>query len=785
MRRSGGCPDTEALERHARVSPDAAADPAIERHLLGCASCRALLAEVSANLLDIEQVRDVLRREEPVEAASGPKRIGPFRIVKEIERGGMGVVYLAEQEMPRREVALKVLRAGSASAGALRRFELEAEALGQLHHPGIAAVFAAGVVDVESGGSVERVPYIAMEYVRGAKLDRYIQNYGLGVRDGIALLARIADAVHHAHVNGIVHRDLKPGNILVEPPASSDEGAPPASGAPKILDFGLARIVGAHAGESLRTTAGQVLGTVPYMSPEQLAGVPGAVDARADVYALGVIAYEMLAGRHPLDLNGKALAEAARMVRDDEPPRLGRIDPRFRGDIEAIVAKALEKDPRDRYQSASELASDLRRHLADQPVSVQPPSTVYQLRKMIRRNRTASALAAGLVLALFAFTGAMAILLDRARVAERRALTEARSAEEVTNFVLGMFGTASAGSRNPSEVSARELLESAGAQIPALAGQPEVQARMMNSVAGAYYSIGLYERSLSLLEEALAIRRRILGGEHAEVGRTETAIGRVLMMMGDDEAAEASLRRGLAICENAGGPESLDLADGLDALASSLHRRTRYEESIDLYRRALAIRRGELDPDHQLVGVAAGNLAAVLIQAGRYDEAEPLLWESLEIHRRRFGNRHSGVAKLLANMASLHLKRERPSEAEPLFREALEISTEIHGDAHPNVATLRHNLALSLIGQRRHAEAEPLLRRALTVRQQAIPGHWYVAETASVLGTVLAELGRRAEAETLLVSSAERIVALRGPEDEFAARAMRRVESFARPGGRD
>lgn len=354
-------------------------------------------------------------------ASAIPERIGHYRIIRVIGRGGMGVVYEAEQDQPSRRVALKVIRpAGITSASMLRRFRHEAQMLGRCKHPGIAQIYEAGT-DGQGEGSQ---PYFAMELVNGRPLLEYAQSHSLDTKHRLELLALICDAVHHAHLNGVIHRDLKPVNILVTE-ESSDPDAPKDRiiAQPKVLDFGIARSLDADAHTAtLHTTAGALLGTVAYMSPEQAAGDPAKIDPRSDVYALGIIGYELLSGRLPYNVHGKLVHEAVRVIRENEPSRLSSVTRAYRGDIDTIISKALEKEPDRRYQSAADFAADIRRFLREQPIAARPASQLYQLRKFARRNR---ALVTGVATAFIALLIGAGIAVQQA-VSATAAAAEAR-----------------------------------------------------------------------------------------------------------------------------------------------------------------------------------------------------------------------------------------------------------------------------------------------------------------------------------------------------------------------
>jgi WD40 repeat protein len=334
------------------------------------------------------------------EALPVPQRIGRYEIVRVLGEGGMGTVYEAQQENPRRLVALKVIRPGLAANQVLQRFQREAELLGQLQHPGIAQIHEAGMAEVTTAaGAGARQPFLAMELIRGGTLNEYARSAGLQTRERLELMARVCDAVQHAHQKGMIHRDLKPGNILVD-----------QTGQPKILDFGVARATDADMQTlTLQTGVGQLIGTIPYMSPEQVGGDPRQVDTRSDVYSLAVILYELLAGGLPHDVRTTSLPEAVRMIRDDQPPRLGTIDRSLRGEIEIIVDKALAKDKTRRYQSASDLAADIRRFLAGEAIEARRDSALYVLRKTIARYR-GIALAAVLFVVLLTVFGVVSFI---------------------------------------------------------------------------------------------------------------------------------------------------------------------------------------------------------------------------------------------------------------------------------------------------------------------------------------------------------------------------------------
>ena len=414
----------ERMQRVFELFEEAIRRPPEERatFLTGaCGDDAEMRAEVDS-LLEYDRRRDddFMRVPSARMAASGAAtdepdaligaHVGRFHIKNKIGSGGMGTVYEAEQDHPRRSVALKLIRPGIAQQELLRRFEHEAEVLGRLQHPGIAQIFEAGMADTGSGPQ----PFFAMELVDGLPLSEYAAAQKLAVRARLELFIKVCAAVEHAHQKGVIHRDLKPANILVT-----------EDGQPKILDFGVARATDADIQTTtLQTDIGQLLGTIPYMSPEQASGDPRELDTRSDVYALGVVLYELLAGCLPHDLARKMVHEAVRIIREDDPTPLSSVNRALHGDVETVVAKALEKDKTRRYQSASDLAGDIGRYLADEPIIARPASALYQLRKFAKRNKALVGGAAAVFVVLVA--GIIGIGIALRLEAKQRRLADQR-----------------------------------------------------------------------------------------------------------------------------------------------------------------------------------------------------------------------------------------------------------------------------------------------------------------------------------------------------------------------
>lgn len=685
--------------------------------------------------------------------AALPHAIAGYRITRKIGEGGMGIVYEAEQPRPRRLVALKVIRGGAyADDYQARLFRREIDTLARLKHPGIAAIYEAGHTD-------DGQPFFTMELVPGAPLDAYLREHPLPapptreiLRARLGLFLQICDAINYAHQRGVIHRDLKPSNVFVLPAAERGSTSASAAERVKILDFGLARIVETEGeATAMLSRAGQIAGTLAYMSPEQALGRTDAIDLRSDVYALGVVLYEMLTGRLPHDVATVSLPEAVRTITEVAPPRPGRISPALRGDLETIVLKALEKEAPRRYQSALALSEDIERFLADQPILAHPPSTTYQLRKLIARHQTVFGLAATLVVLLVVFAVAMSVLFGLQRRARLLAVREEQKAERVTEFLQSMLASVDPEQAQGREVTVREVLDAASARADtSLADQPDVRAAVRSTIGNTYAALGQYDAAEAHLRAALATRTASFGAGSPEVATSENDLAALLWRQGEYAPAESLMRTALATTRARLGRDDPEIATSLNNLALLLKDEGRYADAEPLAREALALRRKLLGGENAEVAVSVNNLATLLQAQGKNAEAEPLLLEVLTRRRKLLGEDHPDVVISLNNLANVLQAQGKPAEAEPLMREALGIAERVYGKDHPSVANALNNLASLLEDQGRPAEAESLFRETL-VRATAALGseHPFVARVMNNLAALLQNQGRAPEAESL------------------------------------
>jgi non-specific serine/threonine protein kinase/serine/threonine-protein kinase len=716
----------------------------------------------------------------PGEAPSS-LHISGYEVVRRLGEGGMGEVWEAEQLVPvRRRVALKVIKWGMDTREVVARFASERQALAVMNHPCIAKVF-------DAGSTPEGRPFFTMEFVPGVPLTHYCDAERLTNRARLELFVQVCEGVQHAHQKGIIHRDLKPSNVLV----SLEDGRP----LPKIIDFGVAKATEKRqAQHTLFTELGQVLGTPSYMSPEQADLASTDIDTRTDVYSLGVMLYELLAGVLPFDpreLRQARFDEVLRRIREQEPPRpstrvqkagaestatartrrteVPALRRELKGDLDWIVMKALEKDRARRYETSSALAQDIQRFLHHEPVRARPPSAAYRARRFVRRHRVGVAAASLLLVALVLGVVGTTVGLVRARRAEAQAQEEAATARRVSEFLVRLFEVSDPGEARGNTVTAREILDRGAQKIRAeLKDEPVVQARLMDTMGKVYDSLGLYEGARPLLEEALARREARLGPEHLEVSESASRLGDLLRKQGRYPAAEPLLKRALGIREKALPPEDGRIADSINNLAVLYENAGRYAEAEPLHERALRIR--EKAGDEAGMARTLQNLGVLLARQGKPDAAEPHFRRVLEIDERTLGPDHPDVGTACNNLAILFKQRRRYAEAEPLYARALAIRRRALGPSHPGVADTLNNLGNLHLEQGHYAEAEPLYREALGIYEKALgPGHPSLGRTLDNLAQLQVRLGRHAAAEdTYLRALGLREKALRADHPEIA-----------------
>ena len=710
--------------------------------------------------------------------------VGRYRVLREIGRGGMSVVYLAARadDAFDQRVALKVLDRAPRDREARARFGQERQILASLDHPNIARLLDGGMDD-------RGRPYIIMELVEGEPIDRYCDGRGLSVDARLALVEGVARAVAYAHRRLVVHRDLKPSNLLVT-----------ATGEVKLLDFGIAKLLGPEAAGVFAApptrTALRVL-TPEYAAPEQVRGEP--VTTASDVYQLGLILFELLTGRRAHGLAGDSLTEIERVICTGEPPRPSRsvtgaaLRRRLAGDLDSIVLTALRKEPDRRYASPADLAADLERHRAGLPVAARGDGLAYRAGKLIRRHRLAVAAAAAIALSL---VGGLGAALWQARAAR----LEAQKATAVRDFLVRIFEVANPDESQGRAVTARELLDRGAARIETLQDEPEVRAELLSVAGASYQSLGLYDAARPLLERSLRLQRRLHGERSLGAAGVESSLAALAYKQGDTRRSESLLRAALATHRALLPADDFRVADNLFGLGDCLLDYDRDEEAAALLREALAILRkrqarrpaGEVSAtEDSKAGEILNDLGMLRHRARDLDGAERLYRESLAIERRVHGPVHSTVAVPLHNLGALLTTRGRLAEAEAAFRQVIALETRLYGGDHPDMAdswgylghVLRdrgdlagaeaayrrslainrakrgashfgtfsalHNLGRLLVRADRAAEAEPLLREALAGRRALYgPGYRKTKETEQALAECLAALGREGGRET-------------------------------------
>jgi eukaryotic-like serine/threonine-protein kinase len=695
-----------------------------------------------------------------------------YRIVRVLGEGGMGVVYEAEQTDPiRRRVALKVLREEMTSGPEQARFEAERQALGLMSHANIARVY--------DGGTAGEHAYFTMEYVEGAPITKYCDENGLGIRERVQLLALVCEAIQHAHQRGVIHRDLKPSNVLV----TVEDGR----AVPKVIDFGIAKGVGVRlAARSVRTVAGTILGTPEYMSPEQ-ASLEGVVDTRSDVYALGLLLYELLSGVLPFEFKPGDLLSTLMRISHDEPlppaERLARDTERsadiarargtsadalvreLRGELQWVVMKAIEKHPDRRYASAGDFGAELRRFLAHEPLMAGPPSGAYRLRKLVRRHRAVAigvAAVVGTLLLGLAGTGWMALVASRERDAAQSARDNARRDADVaratTRFVQQMLSAPDPWAVERLSAVAREVkvvdvLDQARTQLDDLRDQPEVRASLAHTLGQTYYKLGLMEQARSLFDRAIGEHRVVLGAEHPDTLAAEFNLATLLDRKGDYAAARRLTATVLEKRRRVLGREhELTLATE-NLLGRIALREGKPKEAEPLLRRTLAAQRRTIGPDHATTLATANDLAEVLKLNGKRDEAETLVRDVLDRRRKTLGPDHPDTINSANNLAAALVGKGAIDEALLLFRGVVDAYSRALGPDQSRTNTARNNLAVALYRAKRFADAEREFRVVIEAHNRTTgPEHHYTLNARNNLARVLIDSGRSAEAEAMFVA---------------------------------
>ncbi len=721
--------------------------------------------------------------------------MGRYRLLARLGEGGMGEVWLAEQSEPiRRQVAVKVIRAGMDTARIVDRFEAERQALALMDHPAIATVF-------DGGQTPDGRPFFAMELVKGEPITTYCDRHRLDTRERLRLFVRVCEGVQHAHQKGIIHRDLKPSNVLV---AIRDDQP-----VPKIIDFGVAKATAQQLSErKLFTELGVLVGTPEYMSPEQAEMGGLDVDTRTDVYALGVLLYEMLSGALPFaskDLRRGGYAEIQRIIREEEPrrpstrltgpdtdsaavARARQSEPRrlvneLRGDLDWITMRALEKDRTRRYPTANALAADVERHMRDEPVAAGPPSRAYRARKLVRRHRAAFLAAGAVALALLAGVVGTTWALVRAVRAERVAAAEATEArrqaaiaEAVNDFLnvdLLAAVAPSAKKGQGKDVTMREALAAAAERLEKdsrggqrFANEPLVEAEIRNAIGYTYRELGDFPAAEPHLVRAFELRRRALGDTHQRTLHAMNQLGQLYFGMGRLADAEPLTRGSYEIGRRTLGEDHEDTLAYEMNLANLVRKQGRFKDAEPIYEHNLALRRRRFGPEDRGTFDTMANLANTYQETGRYEKAEALHREVLEASQRLRGEKDLGTIAAINNLANDLALMGRLEEAAPLTQRALDLKVEIYGPEHPSTLNSVNNLGELNDQLGNDKQAEAFHRQALEGRRRVLgPDHARTLSSVKCLAANLSAQGRFAEAERLAAGGAAEAAKALGAED--------------------
>jgi non-specific serine/threonine protein kinase/serine/threonine-protein kinase len=710
----------------------------------------------------------------PVVAEEVGSVVGPYKLLQRIGEGGMGVVYMAEQASPiRRKVAVKIIKPGMDSGQVIARFEAERQALAMMDHPNIARV-------LDAGSTPTGRPYFVMELVKGVPITDYCDEARLGPRERIELLVAVCQAIQHAHQKGIIHRDIKPSNVLV----SSYDGRP----VPKVIDFGLAKATDQRLTErTLFTRHGAIVGTLEYMSPEQAENSALDVDTRTDIYALGVLLYELLTGTTPLQRLRSLQAgysEILRRIREEEPPRLSarisksgqlaeiasrrgmepaRLRKLVRGELDWIAMKALEKDRGRRYATANDLARDLGHYLAGEPVDAGPPSAAYRMRKYAGRHR------AGLATATAFLAGLVAAAVISIGLAIRATRSEAEASATSGFFRNKVLGAARPEGRENglgADVTLRAAIDAAEPSIAAdFAGKPRVEADIRHTLGTSYLFLGDSGAAIRQLERAMTLRADTLGPVHEDTCDSRDTLALAYQAAGRfDEAADLH-RRVYEIRLEKLGPEDRRTLEAMSNLATAYGQAGRFSEAVPLAERVRAVHEAKSGPDHPDTLTAINNLAIAYRAVDRHDEAFRM-WDSVvDRSRAILGPEHPDTLTRTNNLASAYVTAGLHAAAAPLFEEVVRLRRLKLDPSHPDTLVSMSNLAATYQAGGRLGEAIPLFEAVLAARRVKLAaGHPDILKSLSSLARAYRDAGRLDEAIPLLEQAAAQRKAKLGPD---------------------
>lgn len=782
------------------------------------------------NQAALDELDSLLKNEDESADFFKGKTIGRWVVTELIGRGGMGSVYKAQRtdESGLQQVgALKIVHHSLITPSHIERFKLEQQILSGLHHPNISGFIDSGITDDE-------IPYMVMEYVEGESILTYCNQQNLSVEKRLKLFKTICRAIQYAHKSLIVHRDLKPENILIT-----------KDGHVKILDFGIAKLLdpNLYEGSAIETKPGMRLLSLEYASPEQISGKP--INISTDIYSLGVLLYKLLTDLHPFDTDNLSYREVEKIVLDQDAPlpstRLanlsdstrvneiaqnrkvepGNLIKKLKGDLDAIVNKALRKDPERRFDSVESFLHDIDRYQNGLPIYARPDTVGYRTRKFIHRHLWAVTAAALVILTLTVGLATTLWQAEQARKNAEQARQNEEQAEQVSAFLLELFEGSDPTSANDGSTTVRELLDQGYEKFRTeLTDQPVVRARMLGTIGKVYSNLGLFDEALPALEESIA------GFQNVDAQSTDYALALLLFAnlqyrLGEWDKAETAARHAYEINLNHYEEDAPEMASIMNTLALVLEEKGEMDEAYKLYRRIIEIRRNQPEQNSDLA-INLNNLAILLQQDGELDEADELFREAIGVVEEEWGEEHPYMAYVLNGYAGVHEDRKDFEQANETMQRALAIGRAVFPEEHPFIAVAIHNigriyenmenfeealnyyneglslrrqtlpethvdlassldaLGLVYIKTDKPAEAEPLLREALEIRRQSMEeDDWRIAQVESHLGRSLLLQQKFEEAEVLLTKSRTVLEETLGPENIHTLRAIDDLNELA------